>query len=178
MMRLLLKVNPHGADHCSSLFDLLFLAEPMIGTLKHLGIRENLPPDEISPRKVGFARLTQLKKIVDDCTAICAFMECSLDRQAEMIKAVTGWDTGPLELIRISERIINVMRLFNLREGFSSDDDILPGRFFKPKTNGILAKRAVDQAKIEEAKKYYYTLMGWNEEGVPLPEKVEELAIE
>jgi aldehyde:ferredoxin oxidoreductase len=27
-------------------------------------------------------------------------------------------------------------------------------------------------------RKYYYTLMGWDANGVPLPEKVEELYIE
>jgi aldehyde:ferredoxin oxidoreductase len=31
---------------------------------------------------------------------------------------------------------------------------------------------------MEKAKSYYYTLMGWDAKGVPLPEKVEELYIE
>ncbi len=172
-------VNPNGADHCPNLFDLMFMAEPLIRELHHLGITEPLPSDEISPRKVGILRLVQLKKIVDDCSAVCLFLEYSLDRQAELIKAVTGWETGAIELIRVAERVLTVARLFNIKEGFSAADDVLPERFFQPKTDGVLAKKPpFDRSAMEKAKSYYYRLMGWDEKGIPLPEKVEELYIE
>ncbi len=172
-------VNPNGADHCPNLFDLRFMAWPLIKELHHLGITETLPSNEISPRKVAILRLAQLKKIFDDCSAVCLFLEYSLDRQAELIKAVTGWETGAVELIRVAERVLTVARLFNIKEGFSAADDVLPERFFQPKTDGVLAaKPPFDRADMEKAKSYYYRLMGWDEKGVPLPEKVEELYIE
>ena len=69
-------------------------------------------------------------------------------------------------------------RLFNVREGLTAADDKLPQRFFQPKTNGVLADKTLDPEKMERAKRYYYTLMGWDEEtGIPRPEKVEELEI-
>ena len=36
----------------------------------------------------------------------------------------------------------------------------------------------LDRNKLEESKRYYYTLMGWDKNGIPLPQKVEELCIE
>jgi aldehyde:ferredoxin oxidoreductase len=68
--------------------------------------------------------------------------------------------------------------LFNVREGFSSADDVLPERFFQPKTDGVLSNTRLDRDKYEKAKSFYYTLMAWDPNGVPLPEKVEELEIQ
>jgi aldehyde:ferredoxin oxidoreductase len=90
---------------------------------------------------------------------------------------ITGWDTDIPEQIRTAERIMTMMRMFNVREGFSSADDKLPARIFQPKTDGILSTTRLDPAKYERAKKYYYTLMGWDNVGVPLPERTEELGI-
>jgi aldehyde:ferredoxin oxidoreductase len=97
---------------------------------------------------------------------------------AELLKAVTGWDTGAAELMRIGERILTTMRLFNIREGLTAANDVLPERFFQPKSDGVVSQTHLDHTKIDKVRKYYYTLMGWDANGVPLPEKVEELYIE
>jgi aldehyde:ferredoxin oxidoreductase len=60
----------------------------------------------------------------------------------------------------------------------TADNDVLPARYFQPKTDGALANKALDPDKMDKAKKYYYALMGWDTKGVPLPEKIEELYIE
>jgi aldehyde:ferredoxin oxidoreductase len=171
-------VGPQGADHVLNLLDFLFLGGPLAVLLHHLGTIEPPPLDDIGPRKVAFLRLVQLKKLVDDCSVVCGFLEYSLDKQAELVKVATGWETGAMELIRVAERVLTMMRLFNIREGFTAADDVLPERFFHPKTDGALADKSLDRAKFEKAKSYYYTLMGWDAKGVPLPEKVEELGIE
>ena len=63
----------------------------------------------------------------------------------------------------------------DVREGFSDADDKLPARIFQPETDGILSTTKLDLVKYERAKKYYYTLMGWDPDtGIPLPEKAEE----
>ena len=63
-----------------------------------------------------------------------------------------------------------------MREGLGAGDDVLPSRYFEPKTDGPYVA-GLDRDKMEQAKKYYYSLMGWDENGVPLPEKVDELYI-
>ena len=96
----------------------------------------------------------------------------------EIVDAVTGWQTGVMELLRIAERVMTVARLFNIREGFTDEDDKLPERFFQPKTSGVLSDRALDPDAMERAKRYFYVLMGWDTKGVPLPERLEDLCIE
>jgi aldehyde:ferredoxin oxidoreductase len=170
-------VNPTGADHCSSLPDFAAFAEPRIINLHHLGIVESLPAEDISPLKVAYARLVQATRILNDCLVLCAFVEYSLDKQAEIVAATTGWETGGMDLIRVTERVLTTARLINYRDGFTSADDKLPERFYQPKTNGVLEHQCLDRDKLEESKRYYYTLMGWDKNGIPLPQKVEELRI-
>src|SRR3990172_7395058 len=45
-----------------------------------------------------------------------------------MVRAVTGWDMTVEELERAGERIVNLERLFNVREGVRRAQDTLPWR--------------------------------------------------
>jgi aldehyde:ferredoxin oxidoreductase len=171
-------INPHGPDHCSAIFDDWFTTEEGIKDLQPLGIIKPLAMDDIGPRKVALFRYEQLKSVLKDSMVICVFPMYSYDMLSDLIKAVTGWDTGIAELLKVAERTLTIARLFNLREGISVADDVLPERFLQPKTNGILANIQIDRSKYERAREYYYVLMGWDINGVPLPEKVNELYIE
>jgi len=46
------------------------------------------------------------------------------------VKAVTGWETSLFDLLKVAERHTNMARIFNLREGLTADDDMLPDRLF------------------------------------------------
>ena len=48
------------------------------------------------------------------------------DAYAGLLSAVTGWAVDVAELERIGERIVNLERLFNVREGVRRKDDVLP----------------------------------------------------
>jgi len=113
-----------------------------------------------------------------DSLVLCQYIPYSYEQLADIAAAVTGWDTGVMEQLRVAERILTMARLFNIREGFTATDDRLPHRFFQPKTDGALADKPLDPAKLEKAKSYYYTLMGWDPStGIPMPERLEELGI-
>lgn len=56
------------------------------------------------------------------------YVGVTLDDYAEMLSAITGWDIDGNGLITIGERANNLQRLFNLREGFTVEDDIIPER--------------------------------------------------
>ncbi|MFQ6112375.1 MAG: aldehyde ferredoxin oxidoreductase C-terminal domain-containing protein, partial [Nitrospinota bacterium] len=88
-----------------------------------------------------------------------------------------GWNSTLWELMKVGERCLNLNRLFNVREGFTREDDHLPRRFFTPFTSGPLEGVALDKEKLEQAKGVYFRMMGWDEEGVPTPGKLEELGI-
>jgi aldehyde:ferredoxin oxidoreductase len=92
---------------------------------------------------------------------------------------VTGWNTSAWELMKVGERVMNMARLFNVREGFGRKDDWLPERFFEPFASGRLAGVAIDRDQLDRALTTYYEMMGWDAaEGHPHPWKLAELGIE
>lgn len=171
-------VSPIGADHCLNIHDSNLLTPAQMKEFHALGILEPLPSDSIGPEKVNLFRLVQLKRILGDSLLMCLFIPYSYEQLASVTAAVTGWDTGVGEQLRVAERILTMSRLFNIREGFGEADDVLPSRFFQPKTDGFLSNVKLDPAQFDNAKRYYYALMGWDvKSGVPLPEKVIDLGI-
>jgi aldehyde:ferredoxin oxidoreductase len=171
-------VSPIGADHCLNIHDSNLLLPSQMKEFHPLGILESIPSDSIGPEKVNLFRLVQLKRILGDSMVLCLFLPYSYEQIADVTGAVTGWDTGVAEQLRVAERILTMARLFNIREGFGEADDILPSRFFQPKTDGFLSNVKLDPAQFDKAKRYYYSLMGWDAQtGVPLPEKVIDLDI-
>ena len=147
--------------------------------MNRLGYHEAIPANVINPRKVALFRVEHFRQVLLDSFLLCHLALALVDykKLVNLTTDITGWDTSEVELMRIAERILTMARLFNIREGFTAEDDVLPLRYFQPKTDGALADKALDPDKMDKAKRYYYALMGWDEKGVPLPEKVEELYI-
>jgi aldehyde:ferredoxin oxidoreductase len=171
-------VSPTGADHCVATPDGLLAIEPKFKSFHPLGWITPPDPAEISPRKVAIFKDSQFLNILFDSMVVCHFPGITPEQTGEILKAVTGWDTGLLELMRIAERTVTLMRLFNIREGITGAADRLPDRFFEPTSGGPLSNLKTDRDSYKKALKYYYVLMGWDDSGVPLPEKVQELEID
>ena len=172
-------VNPHGADHCDNMHDTGY-SQPgsSFDSARLLGMLEPLPADDLGVRKVAAFRDIHLFNIVIDNLVVCSMLPYDANQVANILTAVTGWDTSPVEMLRAAERTMTMARLFNIREGLSAADDKLPDRFFQPKRNGVLSTKFYDREQLEKAKSYYYTLMGWDARtGIPTPEKIEELDI-
>jgi aldehyde:ferredoxin oxidoreductase len=164
-------VNPHGADHVSS-----DSPSGMAG-IEQFGVC--LPvPEGVNPKRLSLFKLNHCLIMVQDLMVFCAFPVLSYETKLDLIKAVTGWNTTWVELIKVSERVLTLMRLFNIREGFSAADDVLAGRSFQPKLDRPLPMPVPERENMDKAKRYYYAFMGWDANGVPLPEKIEDLCIE
>ena len=92
------------------------------------------------------------------------------------VSYVTGVKYSRSTFLRIGERVFNLERLFNLREGLSSKDDTLPLRFIgEPFREGPIS------GKVEPLTKMllkYYRLRGWNEVGIPTEQHLKRIAIE
>jgi aldehyde:ferredoxin oxidoreductase len=175
-------INPHGADHCCNLIDHAFRnpedpASMSVPDTVSLGLSSTAPFDDIGPRKVALLKAMQLKKIIFDSLTLCQFLPYSFEQAADVTSAVTGRHITVMEQLRAAERTMTMYRLFNVQHGFTGDDDKLPSRFFKPPRDGALADHSLDPKQLERAKRYYYALMGWGENGVPTAEKLEELDI-
>ena len=88
---------------------------------------------------------------------------------------MTGIKYATGELIRVGERIWNLERLYNLREGFTRADDTLPPRLLEEPVAEGPSKGWVSH--LEPMLKEYYRARGWDENGVPKAEKLESLGL-
>jgi aldehyde:ferredoxin oxidoreductase len=97
---------------------------------------------------------------------------------ADMVKAVTGWDVSIDELMAVGARRLNMMRMFNAREGFDRKQDKLPKKFFKAlRGTGPTAGIALTHEEIEAALDEYYRLAGWTAQGIPSAPTLESLGL-
>lgn len=127
---------------------------------------------------------------------------------AKYFTAVTGRKTAPEDIIGMSEKVYNFQRLFNLRMGFGTRaHDNIPYRSVGPVTveeyesraerydeqlkqkvgvdpegkttqEKLEALRNYREAEYEKLKDAVYKRRGWDENGVPTLEKVQELGID
>jgi aldehyde:ferredoxin oxidoreductase len=96
---------------------------------------------------------------------------------ANLYNAVTGLDISPSEVLTTGERVVNLERSFNIRQGLTRKDDTLPDRFTKePMRDGFAEGQIVN---LEPMISEYYELRGWDKDtGVPTRTKLEELGLE
>ncbi len=99
---------------------------------------------------------------------------------AALYNAVTGIDMDPAELQAAGERINNLGRLINTREGLTRKDDTLPWKVMHvPIPDEGPSKGAfVSQEELDLLLDDYYEVRGWNQEGLPTVEKLNELGME
>ncbi|HMK64963.1 MAG TPA: aldehyde ferredoxin oxidoreductase C-terminal domain-containing protein, partial [Thermodesulfobacteriota bacterium] len=92
----------------------------------------------------------------------------------------TGWDVSLQELERIGERIWNLERLFNVREGMGRRDDMPPRRLLEePVSTGPARGERLNREEFERMLTEYYELRGWDPEtGFPTHQKLSELGLE
>jgi len=171
-------VSPTGADHVHNLHDTAYADPEAWAGVKQLGILDYAPLEDLGVDKIRLLIYNVYWKILDNCLVICSSVPWSYKKKVEILSAVTGWETTSWELMKVGERVLNMARAFNIREGITAEDDWLPERFFHPQTSGPLSKVSVKHDELKEAKRIYYRMMGWDEEtGVPTRGKLEELGI-
>ncbi|MBU1209150.1 MAG: aldehyde ferredoxin oxidoreductase family protein [Proteobacteria bacterium] len=129
--------------------------------------------------KGALVKSKQDEVAVQDALGFCVFVSrgdpMGLEEFAEMFSRATGIPATVADLLKAGERIFNIERWYNLKEGFTGKDDYLPKRFLEqPLTDGPSKGRVVD---LEKLLGDYYQQRGWNREGEIKPEKLEELGL-
>jgi aldehyde:ferredoxin oxidoreductase len=122
---------------------------------------------------------------VKDSVCVChfvfgaSFQLFDTNQLLEGIQAVTGWDIDMEELLRVGERRVNLLQVFNAREGFSPADDQLPKKFFQALQGGASDGQHMIENEIETAKSIYYQKAGWDPNTAhPTKEKLTSLELE
>jgi aldehyde:ferredoxin oxidoreductase len=187
-LALIYAVNPFGADHQSSEHDWMIeegmATDLYMNRLALMGMPDKLPDMSLGPAKVKFAYLTEVFYSMLDTLVLCQFVWGPAwtlygpQETADMVKAVTGWDVTIDELMQVGARRLNLMRMFNAREGFDRKQDKLPKKFFKAlKGTGPTAGIALSHEEFESALDEYYRLAGWTPDGIPTSPTLEKLGI-
>jgi aldehyde:ferredoxin oxidoreductase len=95
-----------------------------------------------------------------------------------MVRAVSGFDMSVEELEQVGERVINLERLFNVREGVRRKDDVLPWRVMhEPIPDGPSAGMHCPPDELSMMLDRYYGLRGWDADGVPTPDRLRHLGL-
>ena len=115
-----------------------------------------------------FVKESQDERAACFSLVLCDFLPFDVPEMVEMLNAATGFDYTPESYLQAGERIWNMTRLFNIREGMTAADDVLPKRFYQEKMpEGPAEGQIISEEALEAAKLEYYKLRGWKKKGIP-----------
>jgi aldehyde:ferredoxin oxidoreductase len=174
---------------------------PTIDVANNIAAAKTLFPDEYkhilevtSERaKAKLVCFTEAYNAISDSLGICKFAcpETYALMPSDLAKARSaelGFEQTAEDLLLIGEKIINLERLINQREGFTADDDYLPERFLKEpivvdiyEGDRLTGLKKTQNKRILTNEFYamrqeYYNLRGWKD-GMPTTDGLKQLQI-
>ncbi|MFP6612448.1 MAG: aldehyde ferredoxin oxidoreductase family protein [Pirellulales bacterium] len=168
MMALGFAVGTRGADHNRS------------GAYE-VDFSDQVEPGNAQPSDVALAIATEDRAAIMDSLILCKFLRGVLDdfygEAAEMLQLTTGWDITPAELQRTARRIVTAKKLFNIRAGWTPDEDSLPARFLDSDLPAAKIP-AISRGKLAAMISSYNTTRGWTDEGWIADDALLELELE
>jgi aldehyde:ferredoxin oxidoreductase len=122
------------------------------------------------------------QEAVLDSLALCKFIRgCFADiygETADIYNLVTGFDLTPEALHQAGERIVNLKKAFNIREGWRREDDTLPPRILADELpSGVAQGVGLTRAELDLMVAAYYRARGWTAEGLIPEAKLRELGL-
>ncbi len=125
-----------------------------------------IDPDQISGKAHMFVEWED-RLTIFDTLILCRFYRdlYQWEELSTMIKAVTGLDLDRESMKSIARSITDDTRRFNLQEGLTPLEDMLPKRFTTealPETGKIITEGQMKQLLVD-----YYKERGWDENGTP-----------
>ena len=165
-----------GGDHITAYVEgPTFLASPFL-VIEDSEIED---PLRENPEEAKVVKDLEDALTVFDAAGCCKFMGLSLDakERSDIIKAITGWEFGVEEFRKTGERIYNLERAFNVREGLTRTDDTLPKRLLEEPLPEGPAKGHIND--LDSLLGPYYEFRDWDiTTGRPSKEKLRELGLE
>ena len=145
------------------------------------------------PLGVNIARLTRYVErwnILFECMGICNRPPLArlhnLSSIAELYSLCTGIELKPEELLMAADRCMNLLKLFNIRQGATRKDDYLSERNFTEPLyilgeenwmRDYYETKRLTEEDIEIFIDDYYQERGWDKEGVPTRKTLTELGL-
>jgi len=169
-----------GACHLQAEHDDFF--EDPNWLLPEIGLDKTIDRLDMGRDKARMVKVLGDYKALLDSLSTCMYASwpeggVRLETIRDIVAAATGWDITLAEMMTVGERAFNLCRAFNVREGVSRKDDVLPARLMEPLPEGPYKGEAIPKDDFERMLDYYYEFRGWNEAGVPTRQKLEELGL-
>ena len=179
-------VSPIGADHVVVERDTDFdfnAPDIFIEQMKSLGLLKRCKTSGMDHQKVRmFCYLQNHFSFMDSlCLCVFAFAPVrtfKMSHLVEIASAVTGGELSLWEMMKLGERRVNMFKAFNVREGFTTDDDWLPPRMFESIASGPRKGSSFLEDELREMRELYYKMQNWDNEGRPTQAKLIELDLE
>lgn len=164
--------SERGADHlrpfASTIDALGYLSEELGITEKKVNTQDS-DKHWVKPLK----ELSMVTNLLGTCLFTTITLAVKGETWTGIYNAVTGNSLTLAEMLQCAERVSNLERLFNVREGFTREDDTLPVRLrTEPAPDGLGQGEVVDERIIIDE---FYDSMGWDSKGVPTEAKLKEL---
>ncbi len=162
-------VGTRGADHNkSAAYELDFSAEV-----------DRLRGDEEAARR---ALEPEDRAALLDSLILCKFLRGVFSdlfgEAATMLRATTGWPVTAAELRDTAKRIVALKKAFNIREGWTPEDDTLPRRFLAEElVDGASRGTRIPQERLRSMVRAYYLARGWTEHGYLTPKIYQDLGL-
>ncbi|HSW38421.1 MAG TPA: aldehyde ferredoxin oxidoreductase family protein [Acidobacteriota bacterium] len=137
----------------------------------------------------GKGRLTKwnqdIRAVTCDCAPMCGFLldmavpSIACQNTAALMEAITGMPYTAEEIEAVGERLNNIAKAFNVREGFTRADDRLPERLMtEPLKSGASRGQLISREDLDSMLDEYYAERGWDvKTGVPTRKKLTELGL-
>jgi len=125
-----------------------------------------------------FVKETQDERAVCFSLVLCDFVPFSVEDFAELLFNAVGINLSAEEYMVTGERIWNLTRMFNVREGISRKDDTLPPRILEEvPMEGPAKGKVLNREVLERMLDEYYELRGWDKNGIPTQETLKRLGL-
>ncbi len=148
------------------------------------GGNEKLPKSEVTGRAEKVIESQHLRPLFD-LLGICRlqFMELGfeVEHYERLFKVVTGKQMNWDQMLSVSEKVWHLTRSISAREikGFGRNWDYPPERFMtEPVPDGPNEGHFISRQEVDLLLDEYYTLRGWDQNGIPTAETLKRFGLE
>jgi len=170
--------TPRGYDHRAHWIEMFDKITSNTGTLESrpsvgVNVGDMSPEDVVTAALSGKGRMSFV-----DTLGVCFFATmASMRILSEALSAATGWNLTVEEAEALGLRIVNLARVYNIRQGHTRELDAPSPRYGSTPVDGPFAGKTF-MPSLDHMLDTYYQKMGWDEKtGKPLPETLERLGL-
>ena len=179
-------LNPRGPDHLTTQIMAEFgMSDEAKALIKQITGDESLAVPNTKEKRAEIVLWHENLYAMNDCLGICTFVSSAsfvigFPHMARLYALATGTDANEASLSEAGRRVVTLERMFNVREGYTREKDVLPYRMMhEPIAKGPMAGHVTSTSELQEMLNEYFELNGWDPAtGIPGRESLERLHLQ